>query len=461
MVRASAAGVVGLGPAASSAALAPNGLRLVAAVPSGAGSAIEVVSLDGTQRHVLTTLAASVIATGWLSNGTALVAEPDRILAVDLLGHVSELAPLPAGTTIVVFAPTGGHAFAGANGQDGVLIDLSSLQSRRLAGSRQLAAFSGDGSTVAWADPTGPSPRLMTSSVARDAAVAVPLSPAGGRIDAIALDRTATRLAVAAQPAGGGGGLDVLALPSGTVVARGPGADQLLYSVQNDRLAILSGGSVLTARLPGVAPGTTLNLLPDGAADTLKAFVDAQVNGDTAQLQSLSVPGSGAVGATSHGLSRGYVVSASANPDGTVSATARLIVDPSATHPAPSSADESLRLSPQGGTYLVSSVTVGVLHDEPVGPHVVSVVPISGGTLVLRVSFDSDLRPETVAAAITVTNRAGRHLAAAVVYDPNTRTATVTLAVPPATPVTLGVDTSLVDVDGQALATAFTTAAGG
>jgi Bacterial Ig-like domain len=454
--------VVDLGPAVTSAALAPNGLRLVAAVPSASGTAVEVVPLDGSKRSTITTLATPVLATGWMSNDTALIAEPDRIVTVDLLGHVSTLVTLPAGTTSVVFAPDGGHAFAGVAGQDGALVDLASLQSRTLVGSRQTAAFSGDGSVVSWVDATGAAPRLLTSRVARDTTVSVPLSHPGDSIPAVALDRTGAHLAVVDEPQGGGGSLDVLALPSGTVVARGPDARTPVYSPQGDRLAFASGGSAQLAPVPGVPAGTALNLLPDGAADTLKAFVDAQVAGDAGTLQNLSNATVGAVAATPPGLSRAYVISAAANPDGTVAATARLIIDPSASHAAASIADESMVLSPVAhGGYLVTSLNAGALHDEPVGPHVVSVEPVSGRTLALRVSFDSDLRDATVAPAITVTDRDGNALSATTSYDAASRTATITLDVPAGTPVTLSIATSLVDVDGQALASGFITAAGG
>jgi hypothetical protein len=91
----------------------------------------------------------------------------------------------------------------------------------------------------------------------------------------------------------------------------------------------------------------------------------------------------------------------------------------------------------------------------------VAVVPVTGPTLVMRVSFDSDLRAGTVPGAISVTTRSGRTLTVTTVYDPNTRTATITTTVPANTAVTLHVATSLVDVDGQALAAAFSTQTGG
>lgn len=453
---------VDLGPAATAVAVAPDGLRAVASVPVASGNRIEVVPLDGSKRTTIATLAAPVLAVGWLSNDTALVAEPDRILSVDLAGHAGTVTTLPVGTTSVVFAPGGAHAFAGSAAQDGVLIDLGGLQNRDLSGSRQTVAFSGDGAIVSWVDATGVSPRLLTSPVARDTAIAIPLSHPGDSIPAIALDRAGTRIAVVDEPRGGGGSLDVLALPSGSVVARGPDARTPAYSMPGDQIAFISGGSARLAPVPGTEPGTALNLLPDGAAGTLKAFVDAQVDGDIATLQGLSAAGVDAGAATPHGLSRAYVISAASNPDGTVTATARLIVDPSAHHAAASVADESLVLSPSpNGGFVVSSLNAGALHDEPVGPHVVSVDTVSGSTLVLRVSFDSDLQDATVAPAIVVTDRHGHTLDAVTSYDAASRTATITLSVPADTRVALRIASSLVDVNGQALAGLFSTNAGG
>jgi hypothetical protein len=455
-------GVVDLGPAASSAALAPNGLRLVAAVPTSSGTTVEVVPLDGSQRRSLATLATTALATGWLANDTALVAEPDRIVSVDLLGHVSTLTTLPAGTSRVIFSAVGGHAFAGSANADGQLIDLVNGQSRQLAGSRQTAAFSGDGQVVAWVDAGSSPARLLTSPVAREAAATVPLDHTADSIAGIALDKSGTHVAVSDQAPTDGGELEILALPSGSVLAHASNAHTPVFSTRGDRIAFVAGGTARIATVPGAVPGTVVNALPDGAAGALTAFVDAQVQANATALTTLSGSGVDAAGATPHALSRAYVISAVPNSDGTVAATARLIVDPSAAHPAASFADESLVLSPKdGGGYVVSSLNAGQLKDEPIGPQVVSVVPISGPTLVMRVSFDSDLRADSVPAAITVTTRSGRPVTVTTTYDPNTRTATITTTVAADTAVTLHVATSLVDVDGQALAAAFSTQTGG
>jgi hypothetical protein len=348
---------------------------------------------------------------------------------------------------------------------DGQLLDLTTGVARALPGSRTTAAFSGDGKVVAWVDSRA-APRLLWSLVAQQAAVPVPLTHPGEALSDVALDATGADLAVVHHPAAGGAQLEVVALSAagGAVVAQGPAAVTPVFTANGGGIAFVSGGNAVVAALPGGSGKPAATALPHGATGVLQAFVDAQVSGDTKALGALSVSGVNAAAATPHGLSRGYVVSAVANPDGTVGATARLVVDASGGKPSAAFADESLVLSPapDGATLLVSRLTVTTLHDWPFGPHVVQVVPASqGGKLVLHVQFDSDLRESTVAGAVSVARQGGGVLFETTTYDVNTRTATVSVDTPDATPVTLTVATSLVDVAGESLATAFTVATGG
>jgi hypothetical protein len=437
----------------------------VSAVTTASGTDVVLSTVAGGKSTVLTSLGVPVLATGWLSADTALVAESDRILTVDLQGHVSELVALPAGTSTVVFAPAGGHAFAGSPAGDGALIDLATASSRPLPGSRTLAAFSGDGNTVAWVDGSQPIAQLRMAPVARNQVTTVPLDHPGDNVAELALDQTGARAAIIDHPAAGGDQLDVNSLPSGTLIARGPSGAHPVFTASGNRVALVSAdGQAETAALPGgTTPGTS-TALPDGSAGVLEAFVSAQTNGDAAAISALTVPSLGAAQATPTGLTRAYVISAAVNTDGTIAATARLIIDASASHPLASFADESLTLTSNAGktAFLVSAITVGPLHDEPVGPHVVHVTPTNvGGQLVLQVGFDSDLRPGSVAPAISVSTLDGHLLQATTVYDAERRTAVVTLSVPASTPVSVTVGGGLLDVDGQALASPFTTAVGG
>lgn len=459
--------VTDLGPGVSSAALSPNGLELVAAVPTASGAQVVLVPVNGHGRTVLTTLSASVLAVGWRSGDTVLVAETDRVVSVDLQGHVRNLASLPAGAARVWIAPGGGFVFAGGSAADGQLIDLTSGVARTLAGSRSAVTFSGDGTMVAWVDTSASSPRLVTSPVSRDAVDSVPLKHPSDSIGDLALDNTGARMAFIDRTADGHSTLQVVALPSGTLLATGPAARAPVFGVRGDQLAFVADGSAQVAAIGG--GGTSVvNPLPDGAAAALEAFVAAQVAGDGTTLSALATPGLDAAGATPHGLTRAYVISEVANADGTLGATARLISDASSNQPLASFADETLTLvagdhSGAHAGYLVGTLQVGALQAEPVGPHVVKVTPsVPGQHLVVRIAFDSDLRASTVPGAITVTRRGSTTpLDATTVYDPDTRTATVTLDVLPGTLVTVHVATSLVDVDGQALAAPFSVDEGG
>ena len=456
-------GVTDLGPGATAAALSPNGLELVAAVPSGGDTQVVLVPVTARKNTVLTTLSASVLAVGWRSVDTTLVAETDRVVSVDLQGHVRTVASLPAGTTRVWLAPGGGFAFAGGSGAEGQLIDLTSQATRTLAGSRTAVAFSGDGSTVAWIDSSGSNPRLVTSPVSRDAVDSVPTKQASDTIGDLALDATGARIAFVDTASDGRSTLQVVALPSGTLLATGPAARAPVFGVRGGQLAFITDNTAQVASIGG-ASTSVVNPLPDGAAAALEAFVAAQVTGDAKTLSALAKPGLDATGSTPHGLTRAYVISETANADGTLGATARLIGDASSNQPLASFADETLTLTPGDRSgYLVSALTVGTLQAEPVGPHVLKVTPsVPGQHLVMRIAFDSDLRASTVPGAVTVTRRGSSSpLTATTVYDADTRTATVTLDVLPGTLVTVNVATSLVDIDGQALAAPFTVDEGG
>jgi hypothetical protein len=465
-LRAGTSAVV-LGSAADAMAIAPNGRELAVATPATRGGiTISVGTVGGSARTPLTTVAKPVLGLGWLSPDLVLVAQADRIVSVDTHGVVTTVTTLPAGTTRVLFARTGGHAFAAAADHDGTLVTLASKDWRLLAGSRSSAAFSGDGSTVAWIDDTGAAgSRLLTSPVDRDASVRVPLDPTATRLSEVALDDAGSKAAVVSQPAGGSAELDVLSLPAGTIVARGPAATHPVFGAQPAAIAFAAGGQAQLAPLPGGGGHAAVNTLPDAAATTLQAFVDAQVKGDPGAMNALTAPTVDAMTATPSGLTRAYVVGSATNADGTVAAAARLIIDPAGARALPSFADETLVLAPatDGGHYLVSKLTVGAVHDEPAGPHVLHVTRSSSpaGKLVLQVAFDSDLAAASVSRAITVRSLAGETLPATVEYDAAARTATVTLDAPASGPVTLRVDTTLVDVDGDALAAVFSILAGG
>ena len=140
----------------------------------------------------------------------------------------------------------------------------------------------------------------------------------------------------------------------------------------------------------------------------------------------------------------------------TLTASARLIVDPSGTS-AGQLTDETVVLGQSGGQWLVTGLSVPPLRTQGSGPHVlsVSVTPPAKGALnpesVLTITFDSDLDPSSVTSNSLWLETAGGHtipLLEPLAYDADTRQVTLTVsgAVPAGTEVVVG--TVISDIDG-------------
>jgi hypothetical protein len=286
----------------------------------------------------------------------------------------------------------------------------------------------------------------------------------------ITLDQNGDEVAYLMTNPAGSTQLVVAQLPSGTplAVASADNASALVLSPAGDQVAFVSndadGAAVELAAVPGTKGAQTGTQIPAAAGSTLRAFVDAQVRGDLATLATLSAPGADVAGSTPDGLSRAYVISTYLNSQGVVSASVELVVDPTEGHTAASVASETLSLarSASGGAYVVNSIlSRSPLRDQSAGPHVVQVTSSTqDGVTTLQVSFDSDLNAQTVANAITVGATSGATLPSTAVYDPSSRTVTVTIAQAPAGLLTLDISTALNDVNGQTLAGGFETKVG-
>ena len=162
---------------------------------------------------------------------------------------------------------------------------------------------------------------------------------------------------------------------------------------------------------------------------------------------------------TPQDLSRAYILSTYLAQGG-VAASVELIVDPNVGHATARVASETLLLARDAaGDYVVTSAALtSQLSDESAGPHVVQVSSSTvGGVTTLQVRFDSDLDSNSIAAAISVLSTSGATLPSTATYNPDTRTATVTIANAPAGTLTLDIATTLADFEGQNLASSFTT----
>ncbi|MFN2568303.1 MAG: Ig-like domain-containing protein [Candidatus Dormibacteria bacterium] len=456
-------GVKRLGDPASAAAVSTDGRHLASVVPRGVGADIVVGRPD---QAGATSVVARADNTGsdvaWSSPERIVYVSAGQIRSVDLRGAEETVAPVAPGRPVKL-SPNGAFAFEGASpgAPSGTLVALATRGSRDLPGSHSVAAFSPDGRTVAWSYGEG----VAVSPTDRDEPVGVDLPSAyRGPVTDLAVSNDQSKVAfVTGGSTPQSRSVVVLQVASGRTLAVGGRAAAPVFSAPGDRLGLVvadARGGLTAATAPisaapaaAVAPVT----VPPAAESVLNRFLAAQVSGDAAAITRLS-GGDQAIGRrTPRGLSRSNVVDAAIRGDGTEVAHVQLIVDPSAVRPA-SSAEETITLAPGGDQgYSVRSATVGPLRDQPPGPHITQVKAASRDASTVLVTFDSDLASASVARAISIRTTDGSPVASTTSYNPDTRTATVTVSNGAAHGLQLLVGSALTDIDGQTLAVPFTT----
>jgi Bacterial Ig-like domain len=457
----------------SAAAFSPNGRYVAMAFDNGnGGSRIVTSQSNGSQRDKLIDSSTPVTSLTWASNDRIIYTDGSTIHAVDLSHATVLLYTLPpASGTITELGPDGAYAYVSApSGTGGSLLNISTASEQVLQGAGSDVTFSDSGSSVAWVDETAQPARLFTEAVGQNAPVSVPLPDATASPSDVDLDQNGQEIAYISTDSAGVTELVVAQLPSGTPLAVSPisNASQLTLSPDGTDIAFVTttasgGANVEQAAVPGTTKTSVGGAnIPDGANDTLQQFVQAQVgqNGqpDVATLTQLSTQTVNAAASTPPNLSRAYVISTYVQSQGIYGANIELIVDPDPGHTTARVASETVLLAQEpSGQYVVTSVSATALHDESAGPHVVQVATnTAGGVTTLVITFDSDLKPATVADAISVTS-ASTALASTAVYNVDTRTATVTIANAPSGKLTLDIATTLADVEGQTLAQSFDT----
>lgn len=450
-----------LGPAAIAAAFSPDGSSLASAVqsPQG-GSDILLSSAAGTGNRTLTHSAAPIVAVAW-STGSIEFATAQAVKTVDGSGTVEPVAQ-PAGT-IAALSPDGSRAYlTPGGGSSGRLYTLATGSVRTLsgAGGATGVAFSGDGSTIAWIDNASGHPRLLTAPLAEDSSSPVTVLDPGAELGTVALNRDGTRVAYTETTSDGTGKLVIAQVPTGAPLATGAAGSSLAFSPGGSAIALLAssgqGTQVALGQIPGSSAAPAAGV-PAAATQVLHAFLDAQVRGDRGALGVLSVPGLLNGSLLPPGLSRSSLIDAVTRPDGTVQAIATLVLDPTPTRLTTLVADETLSLEPSGGSFVVNALTVSQLHPLAAGPHVLGVSSSQQqGRLTVTVAFDSDLAPDSVPAAITVQQPSGARVPATVSYDPNTRTATLTVTQAPSGALSVIVGTAVRDINDASPAAVFT-----
>jgi hypothetical protein len=461
-----------LGPSPSAAAFSPNGRYLATAVPdANGGSTIVTSQSDGSHLVPLFDSPGAVTALTWSSNDRIIYTDGTNIVSVDLTKATTSLYTLAGGAgTITELAPGGAYAYvAPATGTGGSLLQIRAGTEQVLSGAAADVAFSADGKTVAWVDASAHPARLLTEGVGQSAPAVVPMPDSSASPSDVTLDTNGDEAAFLSTNASGVAELAIVQLPSGTLLAvQSPAnATQLTLSPGGDQVAFVSntagGASIEQATVPGTKSRANLHQIPAGANATLQRFVQAQVGQDgqpdLGTLVALSTANVDAASTTPQDLSRAYVISTYLEPQGGVGASIELIVDPNSGHTTARVASETLLIAQDlSGRYLVTQAQTSPLRDESAGPHVVQVTSITtNGVTTLQVSFDSDLDPGTVAASISVLSVSGNVLISTAVYNPDTRTATVTIQNAPSGTLTLDIATTLADFEGQALAHGFET----
>lgn len=463
----SSGGTVHLSAHAQVALASPDAKHIAIALPSAGGSIVEVVRTDGTHAVTLATSPAPVVALGWQSDDTVVYATGQTISSVDFSQNVTPLGDAPGGDEITALSPDGKYAALEpipANTNEGstpgtsALLEIATGNTQNLSGNPQNIVFSADSKWAAWIDSSGSSPQLTVSPVSGGSPSVVPLT--GTTVNAsspLALNHDGSLVAFVTNnsvPA-----LDVVSTATGTLVATGDGGVSTLAFDDNDgHIAFTTSGNapvLEVATTPSASAMSPANDVPTSALQTLTNFINAQVTGDQTTLASLSAGVN--TEATPAGINRGYIVDTTLNIDGSVSATAELVVDPSAQHTEVSEASKSLTLTTNGTSsqYVVTNLTIGQMEVAALGPHVIGLSTSRTSTL-FTLTFDSDLQATSVQQAISLVDSNGNLLPISVHYDPNTRTATVAVLGPSPAHATLKVSTALVDVENQHLATAFT-----
>jgi hypothetical protein len=463
----SSGGTVHLSAHAQAALASPDAKHIAIALPSAGGSVVEVVRTDGTHAVTLATSPAPVLALGWQSDDTVVYATSQTISSVDFSQNVTPLGNAPSGDEITALSPDGKYAALqpipastneGSTPGTSALLEIATGNTQNLSGNPQNIVFSADSKWAAWVDNSGSSPQLTVSPVSGGSPSVVPLS--GTTVSAsspLALNHDGSLVAFVTNDSAPV--LDVVSAATGTLVATGDGGVSTLAFDDNDgHIAFTTSGKapvLEVATTPSASAMSPANDVPTSALQTLTNFINAQVTGNQATLTTLSEGVNAA--ATPSGINRGYIVDTTLNIDGSVSATAELVVDPSSQHTQVTEASESLTLTTSGASsqYLVTNLAIGQMEVAALGPHVIGLSTSRTSTL-FTLTFDSDLQATSVQQAISLTDSNGNSLPISVHYDPNTRTATVAVLGPPPAHATLKVSTALVDVENQHLATAFT-----
>jgi hypothetical protein len=392
----------------SSPAIAPAGDRLAYI----RGGKIEILTFaSGTTAEISATPLPTIVS--WVKDRLFWGAG-DGVYSQGADGS-PRLAPLPADATLVSIAPDGAHATyqkTNQQTQELWLLDLATA-TKSLLGSKPGAQFLGwspDGTRLIYSSATG---NVVSDSQGNTVAMLPTGDPSWSNVDEILLGSDTDLSAVRPDAFG------LTKLANGTYHAP-------VWAPNGTAFTFVRGGALWTASANPLPPEPTAL---DLASSTVTSFMKARLAPQSDQAKSyLTDNGKQAYSGGGVNLfitgdplfSRFYILASEMTGSGT---TARVVVRLVLAHGKlnVSEYEETLTLQRDlsTGQFLIDQATAGPRRDLGKGPEVVGVEVTAAS---VRVTFDSDLKAETVPGGVTLFDSEGRQVGAQASYSAKTAT---------------------------------------
>jgi hypothetical protein len=429
---------------------------------SGTGSRARVVLADGsgTAQMQVPVVADQGTPLGWIGDSEVTLVSAGRLRAIDRSGHLRTVfdGAVHADTDTVVIAPGGRYVYLARAGEAGQVGDLATGRWHSLPGVVGAPAFSADGASVMWVRDSGRASHLDSapSGGGPTLSVALPGLLPGDEVSDLSVSPDGSLLVYSVTHGKAGAELRLASVPSLATVAvssAGAGASPN-WAPSGQMFTVLGHASAgpqiqavdVSAKVAGPIGRTA------AASAVAQAFVNAQIGGDSDAQQAIA-PGV-RLPAPPVGVTRANVIQVLDTGAGTVTATARLSADPTATA-GQRQGTETLRLAVPAGSVagipVVTGVELGPFGPAPTGPQLTQVdtASVPGSALL---TFDSDLDPRSVPSAVALLGPDGLDTAVTAGYDVASRRIRVHPAIsvgPAAGTSTIVVTTALRDVAGD------------
>ena len=423
----------------SSPAIAPAGDRLAYI----RGAKIEVLTLaagttPGTTAELAVSPAPTIVA--WVKDKLFWGAG-DSIYTAGTSGP-AQLAPLPPDGALVSIAPDGAHAIYEQAGSL-QLLDLATAKSSPLGqAGAQFFGWSPDGNRLVYSSVNG---NVVADSHGTTLADIPTGDPSWSSVDEILLGSDTDLSAVRPDAFG------LTKLANGTYHAPA-------WAPNGTKFTFVRGGSLWTASatpLPPEPPALDL------ASSTVTSFMKARLAPQSDQAKAYLTDNgqqaysSGGVNLFITGdpvFSRFYILTSEMTGSGT---TARVVVRLVLTHGKlnVSQYEETLTLQRDlsTGQFLIDQATAGPHRDLGKGPEVVGVDVTASS---IKVTFDSDLKAETVQNGVILLDSKGRRVGADATYAEKTATFNG-LEVAPGALYKLVVLSTVLDVNDRSVASEY------